>query len=106
MNRRSVLGNAAAGLVSTTMLGAMPAGLLAMANTKGINMPIGFQSYVFRDVIALKPEETMNRLAGYGYQNVEWCSPKGYQGEFAPLEKSSVQEVKQIPHDAVLQTTS
>ncbi|MBC7511306.1 MAG: hypothetical protein H7320_21555, partial [Ferruginibacter sp.] len=45
MNRRFFLGNAAAGLASTTMLGAMPAGLLAMANRKGINMPIGFQSY-------------------------------------------------------------
>ena len=106
MNRRSFLGNAAAGLASTTMLGAMPAGLLAMANRKGINMPIGFQSYVFRDVISLKPEETMKRLAGYGYQNVEWCSPKGYQGPFAPLAKYSGKELKKITNDAGLQTTS
>jgi len=69
-------------------------------------MPIGFQSYVFRDVIGKEPEETMKRLAGYGYQNVEWCSPKGYQGDFAPLAKYSGKELKKITNDSGLQTTS
>ena len=69
-------------------------------------MPLGFQSYVFRDVIGQKPEETMKRLAGYGYENVEWCSPKGYQGPFAPLAKYSGKELKKITNDSGLQTTS
>ncbi|HLA52385.1 MAG TPA: TIM barrel protein [Flavitalea sp.] len=106
MNRRSFLGNTAAGVAGSGFLGLIPAGLLAMAKRKGINMPLGFQSYVYRDVIGQKPEETMKRLASYGYQNIEWCSPKGYQGPFAPLAKYSGKELKKITNDSGLQTTS
>ena len=70
-----------------------------MANNKGINMPLGFQSYVFREEISQKPHETMSRLAGYGYKNVEWCSPKGYQGPFTPLVKYSGKELKKITNE-------
>ena len=106
MNRRSFLGNAATGLVATGFLTSIPSDLLAMAKRKGINMPLGFQSYVFRDEISQKPEETMKRMASYGYQNVEWCSPKGYQGPFTPLVKYSGKELKKITNDSGLQTTS
>lgn len=106
MNRRAFLGNATAGLASSALLSTIPEGLLAMTNWKGINMPLGFQSYVYRQVIGQKPEETMKQLAGYGYQNVEWCSPKGYQGDFAPLAKYSGKELKKITNDSGLQTTS
>lgn len=106
MNRRSFLGNAAAGLAASGFLASIPHSLLAMSRRHGIDMPIGFQSYVFRDVIGQQPEETMKRLAGYGYENVEWCSPKGYQGHFAPLAKYSGKELKKITNDSGLQTTS
>ncbi len=106
MNRRSFLGNTAAGFVSSAMLTVIPDSLLAMVNRKGINMPLGFQSYVFRQVIGKQPGETMKQLAGYGYQNIEWCSPKGYQGDFAPLAKYSGKELKKITNDSGLQTTS
>ncbi|MBX3009815.1 MAG: twin-arginine translocation signal domain-containing protein, partial [Melioribacteraceae bacterium] len=105
MNRRSFLGNAAAGLAASGFLASIPNVLTAMSRSKGINMPIGFQSYVFRDVIGQQPEETMKRLAGYGYENVEWCSPKGYQGDFAPLAKYSGKELKKITNASGLQTT-
>ena len=106
MNRRSFLGNAAAGLAASGLLTSIPAAVFAMAKKKGINMPIGFQSYVFRDEISQKPQETMSRLAGYGYKNVEWCSPKGYQGPFTPLVKYSGKELKKITNDSGLETTS
>jgi sugar phosphate isomerase/epimerase len=106
MNRRSFLGNAAAGLAATGFLSSIPDSILAMPKTKGIDMPLGFQSYVYRQVIGQKPEETMKQLAGYGYQNIEWCSPKGYQGDFAPLAKYSGKELKKITNDSGLQTTS
>ena len=79
MNRRSFLNNVATGLAASGLASSIPSAVLAMANHKGINMPLGFQSYVFREEISQKPQETMSRLAGYGYKNVEWCSPKGYQ---------------------------
>ena len=102
MNRRSFLGNAAIGAAGTAFLSSIPAELLAITKNKGINMPLGFQSYVFRDVIGQQPEETMKRLASYGYQNVEWCSPKGYQGPFAPLAKYTGKELKKITNDSGL----
>ena len=77
MNRRSFLGNAAAGLAASGLLTQMPASVFAMSNANGVNMPLGFQSYVFREEISQKPQETMGRLASYGYRTVEWCSPKG-----------------------------
>lgn len=106
MNRRSFLGNTAAALAATGLASAIPASLLATTNKKGINMSIGFQSYVFREEISNHPHETMSRLAGYGYKNVEWCSPKGYQGPFAPLAKYSGKELKKITNDAGLESTS
>ncbi|HLK29975.1 MAG TPA: sugar phosphate isomerase/epimerase [Puia sp.] len=106
MNRRSFLGSAAAGIAASGLITTIPSRLLAMANNKGIKMPIGFQSYVFREEISQKPQETMSRLAGYGYKNVEWCSPKGYQGPFSPLVKYSGKELKKITNDAGLETTS
>jgi len=104
MNRRSFLGKAAAGFAASGLASTIPAAVLAM--NKGINMPIGFQSYVYREEISKEPHETMSRLAGYGYKNVEWCSPKGYQGPFTPLVKYSGKELKKITNDAGLETTS
>ncbi|MBG9376109.1 sugar phosphate isomerase/epimerase [Panacibacter sp. DH6] len=106
MNRRSFLGTTAAALAATGLASAIPATLQAAARKKGISMPIGFQSYVFREEISNQPHETMSRLAGYGYKNVEWCSPKGYQGPFAPLAKYSGKELKKITNDAGLESTS
>lgn len=106
MNRRSFLGNTAAALAATGLASAIPASLLAATNKKGISMPIGFQSYVFREEISNHPHETMSRLAGYGYKNVEWCSPKGYQGPFTPLAKYTGKELKKITNDAGLESTS
>jgi sugar phosphate isomerase/epimerase len=106
MNRRSFLGKAAASLAASGLASAVPVAAFAMKNNKGIDLPIGFQSYVFREEISQKPHETMSRLASYGYKNVEWCSPKGYQGPFAPLVKYSGKELKKITNDAGLETTS
>src|SRR5688572_27078649 len=106
MNRRSFLGNAAAGLAASGFLSSFPQSVFAGSFKKGIKIPLGFQSYVYRNEIGQKPEETMKMLASYGYRNVEWCSPKGYQGPFAPLAKYSGKELKKITNDSGLQTTS
>jgi sugar phosphate isomerase/epimerase len=106
MNRRSFLGHTAATLATTGLLSQIPQSVLALATARGIKMPLGFQSYVFREEISKQPHETMSRLAGYGYKNVEWCSPKGYQGPFTPLVQYSGKELKKITNDAGLETTS
>ena len=106
MNRRSFLGNAIAGLAASGFLTQMRGWAQATTNANGLNMPIGFQSYVFREEISQKPQETMGRLASYGYRTVEWCSPKGYQGPFTPLVKYSGRELKKITNDSGLETPS
>lgn len=106
MNRRSFLGNAAAGLAASGFLTSIPGSILAMPHRKGINIPLGFQSYVYRNEIGSKPEETMKLLASYGYKTIEWCSPKGYQGPFAPLAKYSGKELKKLTNDSGLQAVS
>lgn len=106
MNRRSFLGKTAGAIAATGLAAALPASVFALTKKYGIAMPLGFQSYVFRDEIGKTPHETMSRLASYGYKNIEWCSPKGYQNQFAPLAKYSGKELKKITNDAGLETTS
>jgi DNA-binding beta-propeller fold protein YncE len=106
MNRRSFLGNVIAGLAASGLLAQVRGWAQATTNANGLNLPIGFQSYVFREEISQKPQETMGRLASYGYRTVEWCSPKGYQGPFTPLVKYSGKELKKITNDSGLETCS
>lgn len=106
MNRRTFLGKAITGLAASGFLTHLRGWAQATASASALNMPIGFQSYVFRDEISQKPQETMSRLAGYGYKTVEWCSPKGYQGPFQPLVKYSGKELKKITNDSGLETSS
>ena len=106
MNRRTFLGNAIASLAASGFLTPMRGWAQATTNANGLNMPIGFQSYVFREEISQKPQETMGRLASYGYRTVEWCSPKGYQGPFTPLVKYSGKELKKITNDSGLKPTA
>ena len=63
MNRRSFLGKAIAGLAASGFLTQMRGWAQATTNANGLNMPIGFQSYVFREEISQKPQETMGRMA-------------------------------------------
>src|SRR5512133_1493722 len=49
MNRRSFLGNAIAGLAASGILTQMRGWAQATTNDNGLSMPIGFQSYVFRE---------------------------------------------------------
>jgi hypothetical protein len=61
MNRRSFLGNAIAGLAASGFLTQMRGWAQATTNANGLNLPIGFQSYVFREEISQKPQERRER---------------------------------------------
>jgi sugar phosphate isomerase/epimerase len=72
-----------------------------------IGVPIGFQSFVLRKEISMEPAEVMTRMAGFGYQHVEMCSPSGYVGAgFQPLVKYSGKELKKMIIDSGLDCTS
>jgi sugar phosphate isomerase/epimerase len=76
------------------------AGLAAAASTAfgaPLGMPIGFQTFTIREMLAKDFEGTLKMMAGLGYQSAEMCSPPGYVSSgFGPLEKYSAAEMKAI----------
>lgn len=72
-----------------------------------LGLPIGFQVYPVRELIAKDFEGTLRQLAAAGYQNVEMCSPPGYERSgFAPLVKMKASEIRQTIHAAGLRCES
>ena len=55
MNRRSFLANTITGLAASGFLTQMRGWAQPTTNANRLNIPIGFQSYVFRDEISQKP---------------------------------------------------
>lgn len=75
--------------------------------SNGIDIPIGFQSFVLRNELSRQPAEVMTRMAGYGYRHIEMCSPSGYVGAgFQPLVKYSGKELKKMITDSGLECSS
>jgi sugar phosphate isomerase/epimerase len=70
-------------------------------------MPIGFQSWVVRDLLAKDFDGTLRQLARLGYQTVEMCSPPDYLSSgFAPLASLKAPEMRRIIQDAGLRCES
>src|SRR5690242_10818586 len=76
INRRTFLAKAAAGAGAAFLLSQLPKQVLAGA--KVANMPLGFQTFPIRDMLAKDFADTMKMMAAQGYQLTEMCSPKGY----------------------------
>ena len=75
------------------------------ANPLGI--PIGCQTYIFRETIGKDFQGTLKKIAGYGYQTIEMCSPAGYtQAGFGPLVDLKTPEMRRMIHDAGLNCVS
>ena len=69
--------------------------------------PIGFQSWVVRELIEKDFPGTMKMMAGMGFQSVEMCSPPGYAAYgFGSLQKLTATELKKIINDAGITCTS
>ena len=107
MKRRQFLSRGALGIASAGVLAHLPQSLFATADKKAVNMPIGFQSFVVKKEIAQDLKGTLDRMKGYGYEQVEMCSPSGYvKYGFEPLAKYSGQELKKIIKDSGLECVS
>jgi sugar phosphate isomerase/epimerase len=55
-----------------------PSWLRAETAKNFIDIPIGFQTFPIRDILAKDFPGTLKTMAGMGYRLVELCSPKGY----------------------------
>lgn len=107
MNRRQFLEKGTLSLAAAGLLSQVPVSLLAATDGKFVKQPIGFQSYVLREEIGKNIGDVCKRMAGYGYQQVEMCSPSGYvNAGFGPLAKYSGKEIKKMIEDSGLSCIS
>ena len=85
-------------------LSAAGAGLIAphkFFSQQPLDYEIGFQTWVVREQIAEDFAGTLKKMAGYGYQTMELCSPPGYERHgFGPLMKLTAKEMKGVMEDA------
>lgn len=97
ISRRQFLGRSAAGVA---------AGALAV-HANPLGLPIGFQVYPVRELIAKDFPGTLRQLAKVGYHTVEMCSPPGYvDSGFGPLVSLKGSEIRRIIQDAGLRCES
>ena len=91
---------------------ALAAGALTLApalrsNAAPLGVPIGFQSWTVRDMLAKDFAGTLRQIAGLGYQAVEMCSPPGYiTSGFGLLASMKAPEMRRIIESAGLKCES
>ncbi len=103
INRRNFIGNTALGIGSAFALSQLPGQLFANGFLKPNDLPIGFQSFTIRDMLAKDFAGTLKTMAGFGYKLVEMCSPTGYaQIGFGFLTNMKTADIKSVIDDAGL----
>lgn len=103
MTRRSFIQKTGVA-VGAAALASQEAGQL-LANP--LAMPIGFQVYPIKEMVAKDFEGTLKQMAALGYQTVEMCSPPGYVSSgFGPLTKLKAAEMRAIIQGAGLRCES
>jgi sugar phosphate isomerase/epimerase len=103
INRRTFLGKSALALGGTIALSQMPGNLFAKAFSKFLDIPIGFQTFPIRDMLAKDFSGTLKTMAGFGYKLTEMCSPTGYaQIGFGFLSNMKTADIKKTINDAGL----
>lgn len=101
INRRSFLGKIALGAGAAIGLMHLPSSLLAHA--RKADMPIGFQTFPIREILAKDFAGTLKMMAAQGYQLTEMCSPKGYADiGYGPLVDMKTSDMRKIIEDAGL----
>jgi sugar phosphate isomerase/epimerase len=77
------------------------------ANASAYNIPIGFQTFPIREILAKDFAGTLKMMAGLGYQLTEMCSPPGYSEiGFGPLVNMKTADMRKIITDAGLNCPS
>jgi len=107
LSRRQFLGTSAMGLGSAFALSHFPLDINEGSSSKTVNMLIGFQSWIVREMISKDFAGTLKMVAELGYQSIEMCSPVGYQTlGFGGLLNLTGKEMKKIINDAGLELVS
>jgi sugar phosphate isomerase/epimerase len=107
ITRRRFLSTGALGIGSAVIASQFPLNMNASVPPKAVNMKIGFQSWVVKDMLVKDFPGTLKKIADLGYESIEMCSPRGYENSgFAPLINLSAKEMKKIINDAGLELES
>lgn len=107
INRRQFIGRSAMAAGATFALSQIPTLLRSQAPSQFKDHPIGFQTFPIRDMLAKDFAGTLKMMAGLGYQQVEMCSPKGYEKiGFGPLVNMKTSDMKNIITNAGLECPS
>jgi sugar phosphate isomerase/epimerase len=105
INRRAFIVKTTMGLSAALALSQLPKQLFA--NGAASNIPIGFQTFPIRDILAKDFAGTLKMMAGLGYQLTEMCSPPGYaEIGYGPLVNMKPSEMRSIINDAGLSCPS
>src|SRR5258707_11772630 len=105
INRREFFGKTTMGLGAAFALSELPKQIFANAAIK--SLPLGFQTWTVKDVLAKDFAGTLKMMARQGYQLVEMCSPKGYASiGFGPLLNMKATDMRSIITDAGLNCPS
>jgi sugar phosphate isomerase/epimerase len=103
LSRREFLGKSALGIGAAVMASQLPLDLQAGTIPEKYKLPLGFQTWTIRSMLAKDFPGTLKTMADMGYKSLEMCSPAGYATSgFGPLTKYSAKEMKQIINDAGL----
>jgi sugar phosphate isomerase/epimerase len=104
LNRRQFVGQASIGLSGAFALSQLP-GLVTASGFN--NIPLGFQSWSVRDMLAKDFASTLKTMADLGYKLVEMCSPKGYADSgFGSLVNVKTSDMRKTISDAGLNCPS
>ena len=105
ISRRTFIGKAASAMGAALLLPSLPEQLWAQA--RPLNIPIGFQTFPLRDLLAKDFAGTLKMMAAQGYRLTEMCSPKGYASiGYGPLVKMKTSDMRSIITDAGLSCPS
>lgn len=103
ITRRKFIGTTAKGLAGIWALSQLPQQLLAQLPGSYNDIPIGFQTWTVREMLAKDFAGTLKMMAGLGYKETEMCSPKGYEKTgFGPLLSMKTADMRKTITDARL----
>ena len=103
ITRKKFIGTTAKGLAAAWALSQLPQQLFAQLPKAFNDIPIGFQTFPIREMLAKDFAGTLKMMAAQGYKVVEMCSPKGYEKiGYGPLVSMKTSDMRQIITDAGL----
>jgi sugar phosphate isomerase/epimerase len=106
-SRRSFISKSGKGLTASIALSGVSFPAFLKNAGVFIDQPIGFQTWIVREMLAKDFPGTLKMMANEGYQLVEMCSPAGYEDSgFGPLTKIKPADMKKIINDAGLSCPS